>query len=151
MEANTTEAEKSVDEKRAQYEQFTFVVLENGHVNVRNDSYGSEANDHIYSVNPVDGSCSCPHHVHRGARCKHIRAVANAPLIVSSARVASANYNQVVTDGGYVGSTCDRCDDPPKLGREFAGSSGLPYCPVYDTLCDDCILVHGPDRCDHAE
>ena len=45
---------------------------------VTNVSYGqAEADEHRYVVtveNGVAWSCTCPHHKHRSARCKHMRA-----------------------------------------------------------------------------
>ena len=99
--SNSNDESSSVDEKRAQYERFQFTVCANGMVNVRNDSYGDDAGAHIYSVEVANGEavgCSCPHHVHRGAHCKHQVAVENSPIVVSSASAASAT--RVATDGG---------------------------------------------------
>lgn len=63
-----------------------FSVCRDGeHVNVANVSYGKEERGaHIYSVTVEDGEpveCSCPHHQHRGVRCKHIHAVASHEVV----------------------------------------------------------------------
>ena len=100
------EASESVDEQRAQWGRFSMTVLDGeggSYVNVRNDSHGDDAGDHIYSVE-VDGGnavgCSCPHAVHRGAHCKHQVAVEERPIVVSSATAAGASTPRIATDGG---------------------------------------------------
>lgn len=91
--------------RRAEWERFSMTVLDGdggGYVNVRNDSHGDDADDHIYSVKVEDGrgiDCSCPHAVHRDAHCKHQIAVENRPLVVTSA-TASAQTHRVAADGG---------------------------------------------------
>ena len=78
-----------VRSRRAQYEQFTICVCKNGYVNVRNDSYGDEANDHIYSVQVASGTtirCSCPSDEHQEGLCKHRRHIEEfQPLALSVA------------------------------------------------------------------
>jgi DNA-directed RNA polymerase subunit M/transcription elongation factor TFIIS len=101
------ESGESVDERRADSEEFSMVVLGGdggGHVNVRNESY-DDPNEHIYTVHVEGGEadwCSCPHALYRDVHCKHQRAVEHRPLIVSSADAASAatTGQQVATDGG---------------------------------------------------
>jgi hypothetical protein len=104
------EASELVDEQRAEWEEFSMVVLGGdggGHINVRNDSH-DDPNAHIYTVHVEDGEadwCSCPHALYRDAHCKHQRAVEHHPLAVSSAEAASAattttTGQQVATDGG---------------------------------------------------
>lgn len=103
---NDKEGNESANERRARWERMSMTVLDDegaGYVNVRNDSYGDDANSHVYSVRVENGeavSCSCPHAVHRGAHCKHQVAVENAPLVVSSASAAETAYAPVATDGG---------------------------------------------------
>jgi hypothetical protein len=107
-ETSSQEASESVDEQRAQWERFSMTVLDGeggGYVNLRNDSHGDDAGDHIYSVEVRDGEatgCSCPHAVHRGAHCKHQVAVEEHPLVVSSATAAGASTARIATDGGEV-------------------------------------------------
>ena len=102
-ETNGQETSESIDERRAEWERFSMTVLNgegSGYVNVRNDSHGDDAGAHIYSVEVNDGEatgCSCPHHVHRDAHCKHQVAVENSPIVLSS---ASATTAPVATDGG---------------------------------------------------
>jgi DNA-directed RNA polymerase subunit M/transcription elongation factor TFIIS len=103
------ESGESTDERRAEWEEFTMVVLDGdggGHVNVRNDSY-DDANNHIHTVHVENGQangCTCPHALYRDAHCKHQIAVETRPLVVSSADAASASAattgQQVATDGG---------------------------------------------------
>jgi hypothetical protein len=100
------ETGESVDEQRAEWEQFSMTVCGGdggGHINVRNESYDNP-NEHIHTVHAENGSvdgCSCPHAIYRDAHCKHQRAVEQRPLILSSADAASAaTGQQVATDGG---------------------------------------------------
>ena len=110
---NFADENASVDERRAAAERFAMTVCANGVVNVRNDSYGDDAGDHVYSVEVNDGEavgCSCPHHVHRGAHCKHQIAVEQSPIVLSSASAASETP-EVATDGGR---ECDHITDDPE-------------------------------------
>ena len=83
----------SIDEQRAQYEQFSF-RLAGRHVNVANHSYGDEkAGEHCYTVEVTDGeavSCSCPHWTNRrpSGGCKHMRAVENQDAVLMAASEA---------------------------------------------------------------
>ena len=95
MTTKATKPENGVEsaiEKRAQYERFSMVVCRNGVVNVRNDSYGYDSGRHIYSVNVVEGTCSCPHATYRNARCKHQQAVENSPIVRETANMAASTY-----------------------------------------------------------
>ena len=97
MSTETSETENGIDateqcrrdELRARFEGFEFRVPTEGRVLVTNVSYGqAEADDHRYVVtveNGVAWSCTCPHHEHRGARCKHMRATENADAVVMAA------------------------------------------------------------------
>lgn len=107
MATNTTgskEVGESVTEKRARFERFSMTVLKGagaGRVNVRNDSYGTEAGEHIYNVRVANGEaveCTCPADEYQSGPCKHRLAVSDRPLVLSSAS-ASANAT-VATDGG---------------------------------------------------
>jgi len=77
------------DELRAEFEGFEFRVPAEGRVLVTNVSYGqAEADEHRYVVtieNGVAWACTCPHHKHRSARCKHIRATENTEAVVLAA------------------------------------------------------------------
>lgn len=77
------------DELRAEFEGFEFRVPAEGRVLVMNVSYGQpEADEHRYVVtieNGVAWACTCPHHKHRSARCKHIRATDNPEAVVLAA------------------------------------------------------------------
>ena len=69
-------------QKRAQAEQFSFDVDAPGLVDVTNESHENPA-AHQYTVSIDDVTdelmaCTCPHHVHRNAFCKHMAAVENA-------------------------------------------------------------------------
>jgi hypothetical protein len=80
-----TIAEHDSDEtaqKRAQVEQFGFAVEAPGIVDVTNESQEIPAeHQYVVSIDDVTGelvACTCPHHVHRNAFCKHMAAVENA-------------------------------------------------------------------------
>jgi hypothetical protein len=109
-------------------------VCANGVVNVRNDSYGDDADAHIYSVNPTEETCTCPHHVHRGATCKHIHVVENSPLVASSARATPTP--RVATDGGEPEETCDRCPTP--LADVHAAHEATTVTTDGEELCREC-------------
>ena len=77
------------DELRAQYEGFEFRVPATGRVLVTNVSYGEdEKEDHRYVVTVENGTaweCTCPHHQHRDARCKHILATEDQEAVLLAA------------------------------------------------------------------
>ena len=81
------------DDLRAEYEGFEFRVPAEGRVLVTNVSYGDYETDehrHVVSVeNGVAWSCTCPHHKHRSARCKHIRATENTEAVLMAASASS--------------------------------------------------------------
>jgi DNA-directed RNA polymerase subunit M/transcription elongation factor TFIIS len=113
------ETGESVDERRAEWEQFTMTVCGGdggGYVNVRNDSHDNP-NEHIYTVRIEDGQavdCRCAHATYRDAHCKHQRAVEQRPLVLSSAAASAAiTGQQVATDGGtqQVAHTDDSDDE----------------------------------------
>ncbi|GAA5049469.1 SWIM zinc finger family protein [Haladaptatus pallidirubidus] len=69
-------------QKRAQWEQFSFDVDAPGLIDVTNESHENPA-AHQYTVSIDDVTddlmaCTCPHHVHRNAFCKHMAAVETA-------------------------------------------------------------------------
>ncbi|WP_231188332.1 SWIM zinc finger family protein [Haladaptatus sp. DYF46] len=69
-------------QKRAQTERFFFDIQAPGLVEVTNESHDNPA-EHQYTVSIDDVTdelmaCTCPHHVHRNAFCKHMAAVENA-------------------------------------------------------------------------
>jgi hypothetical protein len=80
-----TPSELEADEtaqQRAQAEQFAFDVDAPGLVDVTNQSHENPA-DHQYivSINDVTNeliACTCPHHIHRTAFCKHMATVEHA-------------------------------------------------------------------------
>ncbi|MFC6837118.1 SWIM zinc finger family protein [Halomarina ordinaria] len=74
---------------------------------------------HTYTVDLVDGVCSCPDNQYREERCKHIRRVA---LEITGGRVPAPGYRAV---------TCRGC------GREAFVREERP------ALCDDCYLPPG--------
>jgi hypothetical protein len=104
MSKNETRGQESsepVDEQRARWERFAMTVCENGYVNVCNQSHNDDS-DHTYSVEVSERGatgCSCPHYQHRSPEggCKHMIAVEQSPIVLSSASAAS---QVVMTDGG---------------------------------------------------
>ncbi|SIR96659.1 SWIM zinc finger [Haladaptatus litoreus] len=69
-------------QNRAQWEQFSFDVDSLGLIKVTNESHeNSEAHQYTVSIDDVTEelmACTCPHHVHRNAYCKHMAAVETA-------------------------------------------------------------------------
>ncbi len=69
-------------QKRAQWEQFSFDVEAPGMVEVTNESHDNPAeHQYVVTLDDVTGeamACTCPHHVHRSAFCKHMAAVETA-------------------------------------------------------------------------
>ncbi|WP_231188298.1 SWIM zinc finger family protein [Haladaptatus sp. DYF46] len=63
-------------QNRAQAEQFAFDVDVPGLINVTNESHENPAEHHyVVTLDDVTGdamACTCPHHVHRSAFCKHM-------------------------------------------------------------------------------
>ncbi|WP_458190205.1 SWIM zinc finger family protein [Haladaptatus sp. NG-WS-4] len=69
-------------QKRAQAEQFSFDVDAPGLIEVTNENH-EKPTEHQYVVSIDDVTdelmaCTCPHHIHRNAYCKHMAAVENA-------------------------------------------------------------------------
>ena len=157
MATNATPEQEGSDttvEKRAQYERMSMTVCRNGIVNVRNDSYGDDSGRHIYSVNPAEQSCTCPHHVHREARCKHITAVQNRPLVVSAAAAASQTYTPVASDGGLPEITHHR--EPEHVGGErYARCEGCESESIFGANSilhdDDCPRAEANDSSPETE
>ena len=127
--SNSNNESESVDERRAEWEEFQFTVCETGHVNVCNRSHNDDKN-HTYSVEVTDGEatgCSCPHAVHRGAHCKHQVAVENSPIVLSSASATGAT-REVATDGGETITDDDGDERPAQSEKPDMGggeSSGV--------------------------
>ncbi|MFB9807332.1 SWIM zinc finger family protein [Haladaptatus pallidirubidus] len=69
-------------QKRAQAKQFGFRVEAPGMVEATNEIHENPADHHyVVTLDDVMGdamACTCPHHVHRSAFCKHMAAVENA-------------------------------------------------------------------------
>jgi hypothetical protein len=69
-------------QKRAQTEQFAFDVDAPGLVEVTNESHENpKAHQYTVSIDDVIHelmACTCPHHLHRNAYCKHMAAVESA-------------------------------------------------------------------------
>ena len=97
MSAETSETENGIDateqcrrdELRARFEGFEFRVPAEGRVLVTNVSYGqAETDEHRYVVtveNGVAWACTCLHHQHRSARCKHMRASEDRDTVMLAA------------------------------------------------------------------
>ena len=150
------EASGTVDEQRAEWEgaNYGMTVCANGVVNVENRNYGDDSGAHTYSVEVVDGAatgCSCPHATHRGAHCKHQRAVEARPLVVSSASAAGATYAPVATDGGEQladESGDDVVDDRFRLPEDPEHVSENAVRDV--SPCPGCSRLTADDTCGRA-
>lgn len=110
--------------KRAQYEAFSFRVLEEG-VLVRNESY-SDPDSHEYLVTMADGipiRCSCPADRNYDSACKHRLAVAIREPVLAAAR--DMEPSQVVADGGTqtAGSPVSEDEEEPPEWCDCAGLS----------------------------
>lgn len=133
----SSDQERTDDERRATWEQFTMTVCGGpggGYVNVRNDSHDNPG-DHIHSVHVEDGEadgCSCEHATYRDAHCKHQHAVEKNPLVLSSADAASAatTGKQVATDGGRDEEPDPdmRCEDCGEEWHEGTKGAACPAC-----------------------
>jgi hypothetical protein len=80
------------DALRAEFEGFEFRVPTEGRVLVTNVSH-EDPSEHRYVVaveNGVAWSCTCPHHRHRSARCKHMRAVSDRDAVLMAASAADS-------------------------------------------------------------
>ncbi|GAA5052314.1 SWIM zinc finger family protein [Haladaptatus pallidirubidus] len=81
-------------QKPAQAEQFSYSIEVPGMVDVTNESHENPA-DHQYTVSIDDVTdelmaCTCPHHIHCNAYCKHLAVVAERN---GSHEVAAFNTN----------------------------------------------------------
>ncbi|WP_435158573.1 SWIM zinc finger family protein [Haladaptatus sp. DFWS20] len=108
-------------QKRAQWEQFSFDVGAPGLIEVTNESHENPA-EHQYSVSIDDATeelvaCTCPHHVHRNAYCKHMAAVETATddgtLEASPPRTTKTMLNRTTVTAtvsviSRVGRACER-------------------------------------------
>ncbi|WP_458210960.1 SWIM zinc finger family protein [Haladaptatus sp. NG-SE-30] len=106
-------------QKRAQWEQFSFDVDAPGLIDVTNESHENPA-AHQYTVSIDDVTeelmaCTCPHHVHRNAFCKHMAAVENA------------------TDDGTLDAFPSGNDDAEHEDCDCDGLGGFPCWPCVRT------------------
>ncbi|WP_231188638.1 SWIM zinc finger family protein [Haladaptatus sp. DYF46] len=91
-------------QNRAQAEQFSFDVDAPGLLTVTNESY-ENPEDHQYTVSIDDVTeelmaCTCPHHVHRNAFCKHMAAVEN---VIDDGTLNAFPSDDERTSGPYTG------------------------------------------------
>jgi hypothetical protein len=100
---------------RARSEAMAVVAVGDGSYDVISED------DHVYTVDLGDGTCTCPDYRIRGARCKHLRRVA---IDVTEGRAPPP---------GMRDATCSDC------GREFFVAESTAD-PVY---CEDCTLRPG--------
>ncbi|WP_433631267.1 SWIM zinc finger family protein [Halomicrococcus sp. NG-SE-24] len=113
--STTTTADLESDEKarkRGQWDQFSFDVDAPGMVDVTNESY-EDPDEHQYTVtlDDVTGdamACTCPHHVHRNAHCKHMAAVEHA--------TADGSLDAFPAD-----DASDKTDDGPRITGPHVG------------------------------
>ena len=151
-ESTTTTADEkvSVVEKRARFERFSMTVLEgsgSGRINIRNDSYGSEAGEHIYTVR-VEGNeaveCNCPADEWQSGPCKHRVAVSERPLVLSAAQAQVAGTAPVATDGGHEQDDRFRLPEDPEHVEE-RDVVDVSHCEACSSLTPDKFCS---DRCE---
>ena len=102
--------------KRASWEAHAYEIVAENQIEVTNESYGAEADDHTYTVTVErldDGRiipihCSCPSDMHGEGACKH-RVSCAATTVVLGAAVAytrdpdtNAETEVMLADGGQV-------------------------------------------------
>jgi len=105
--------------KRAQWEAFAFKIPSENQIRVINESYGHEADEHVYTVTVeyrADGTivplyCDCAANMHYDGDCKHMVACAIRPVVLGAAvayadrdRAADSDEDTlaVLADGGAV-------------------------------------------------
>ncbi|WP_458210984.1 SWIM zinc finger family protein [Haladaptatus sp. NG-SE-30] len=130
-----TPSELEADEtaqKRAQWEQFSFDVDAPGLVEVTNESHENPAaHQYIVSIDDVTDelmACTCPHHVHRNAFCKHIAAVENATADGTLDAFPSEDYEG---DVELEDCNCEGLDGFPCWPCVRTGRKELPNEPSY--------------------
>ncbi|GAA0197580.1 SWIM zinc finger family protein [Haladaptatus pallidirubidus] len=114
-------------QNRAQAEQFAFDINAPGMVEVTNKSHSNPA-EHQYTVSIDDlteelMACTCPHHVHRNAFCKHMAAVENA-TDDGTLEVFSSEDDEDEIEPEYC--DCDSLGDFPCWPRVRTGRKELP-------------------------
>jgi hypothetical protein len=137
-------------QKRAQAEQFSFDVDAPGLIKVTNESHKNPA-AHQYTVSIDDVThelmaCTCPHHVHRDAYCKHMTAVENATdgtfnAFPSDDERISGSYTGYDTYG-TVDHTFWKCED---CGADATRKGALTDCRTNPVSLF--YLCHAKQRC----
>lgn len=110
--------------KRAEWEGLTADVTGSGRIEVTNHSHGNPA-DHRYVVTLDDVTdepvaCTCPHHTHRNAFCKHMAAVEDA--MDDGERAAPSTEDDTETGG----CDCENLADLPCWECVKSGHKELP-------------------------
>lgn len=109
---------------RAQWEAFEFTIEAPGIIEVRNGSYGDDADEHTYRVNVEGGvpvACECPAFEYQSGACKHMLAVAIREPVLDAATI------EVVTDGGQDQLVASDGDSEPEPESERKGETTTPY------------------------
>jgi hypothetical protein len=151
MERNTQTAEKRIvnqlqfdadTARRVGWENFEFKIIGTNLVEVTNASYGSEKEDHAYTVgidsredDPVPVDCSCPADTHREPDCKHKLALATVGG--TTVLQAAVDFRERSPD-----SSVNDSQDEPELKADGGFTEGREIqetCPNGDPNC------HGPD------
>nr|WP_223301731.1 SWIM zinc finger family protein [Haladaptatus sp. R4] len=110
--------------QRARAERMSVTPLGGGLYEVESQS------DNTYFVDLIGGRCTCPDHMMRGVRCKHIRRVA---IEINEGRVPPPGKEAV---------ECTRCDSTVFVDEKTAAAG--PH------FCDHCRLEPGEPVVDRA-
>lgn len=104
--------------KRAEWEAFDFTILEDGSVEVRNESYpDEEVAEHTYTVELEDGepvACDCPYAEHHDGDCKHAAAVGLRRRLIGAVHFEEERSDAPAEDGCPHGEP--HCDGPESEG-----------------------------------
>ncbi|WP_245800241.1 SWIM zinc finger family protein [Haladaptatus litoreus] len=141
MSSSKSPSELEADEtaqKRAQADQFAFDVDAPGLVEVTNESHENPAaHQYVVSIDDVTEelmACTCPHHVHRSAYCKHTAAVENATVDGSLNAFLSVYNNNDHVGSPHTGYDTDGTVDHTFWQGENCGAEATRK----DALTDCC-------------
>jgi hypothetical protein len=117
--------------KRAQAEQFSFDVDAPGLIQVTNTSHENPAeHQYVVTLDDVTGdamACTCPHHVHRNAFCKHMAAVETARDDGTLTAFPSDDDETDEDDAASAECECDGLDGFPCWPCVRTGREELPH------------------------
>lgn len=118
--------------RRARTEAMSVLPLGDGLYEVESES------DHAYLVDLEGGRCTCPDHVFRDVRCKHIRRVA---IEITEGRTPPPGKIAVACHDCGESVFVDESDVPSRRrgGGEAAEASGPYYCPNHEIRPGDTV------------